>query len=356
MIRTVIVGGGMVGLTLARLLRARRHEPVVLERSAAGAYQPRGFMLGYQGFEAFEELGILARLRAAGRDVGVGPNGVPIGVAVDVGEVMRALAEGVPVAHGESVVELVRDDGRVAGVVTEGPGGRATVPADLVVACDGRGSPVRGWAGLEARLHPLNDACLSFLSPLPTRRLFGFRYLTDGGMITMLGWPQGGTASRRIDGSATRGRTAGGSAGRRRARRRSASGRRDGELEIRRPVHDPHAPRAGDRLDAVSGHDIPGRDGGALHRRAPGARRPRPRLVCLRHRAPSYFSPGTRRHPTDGTCFHTCNGFVVEYRAPAAGRVTSWDVGTPRRAGVADDARGPQTAGVARERSTRERV
>lgn len=199
MIRTVIVGGGMVGLTLARLLRARGHAPVVLERSPAGVYQPRGFMLGYQGFEAFEELGILGRLRAVGRDVGVGANGVPIGVAVDVGEVMRALAEDVPVAHGESVVGLMRDGERVVGVVTEGPGGRATVPADLVVACDGRGSPVREWAGLEANLHPLNDAYLSFLSAEPTEQLFGFRYLSDGGMITMLGWPQGGTASRRVD-------------------------------------------------------------------------------------------------------------------------------------------------------------
>lgn len=199
MTRTVIVGGGMVGLTLARLLRARGHAPVVLERGPAGAYQPRGFMLGYQGFEAFEELGILDRLRAAGRDVGAGPDGAPVGVAVDVGEVMRALAEGVPVAHGESVTGLLRDGERVTGVVSEGPGGRAEVAADLVVACDGRGSPVRTWAGLEARLHPLDDAYLSYLSPVPTRQLFGFRYLSDGGMITMLGWPQGGTASRRID-------------------------------------------------------------------------------------------------------------------------------------------------------------
>lgn len=199
MIRTVIVGGGMVGLTLARLLRARGNDPVVLERGPAGAYQPRGFMLGYQGFDAFEEIGILGRLRAAGRDVGEGPGGRPIGVAVDVGEVMRALVEGVPVAHGESVAGLVHEGGRVTGVVAEGPGGRATVAADLVVACDGRGSPVRGMAGLEATLHPLNDAYLTYLSNVPTEQLFGFRYMSDGGMITMLGWPQGGTASRRID-------------------------------------------------------------------------------------------------------------------------------------------------------------
>ena len=199
MIRTAIVGGGMVGLTLARLLRARGHDPVVLERAPAGAHVPRGFMLGYQGYEAFGQLGILDRLRAAGRDVAVRPDGVPTGIAVDYGIVMSALAEDVPVAHGESVVELLRDGERVAGVVTEGPGGRASVAADLVVACDGRSSAVREMAGLEARVSPLNDAYLSFLSPVAPEQLFGFRYMSDGGMITMLGWPEGSSGSRRID-------------------------------------------------------------------------------------------------------------------------------------------------------------
>jgi 2-polyprenyl-6-methoxyphenol hydroxylase-like FAD-dependent oxidoreductase len=198
-IRTVIVGGGMVGLTLARLLRARGHDPVVLERAAAGVWMPRGFMLGYQGYDAFEELGLLGRLRAAGRDVGTGANGVPVGIAVDYGIVMGTLAEDLPVAHGESVVELLRDGDRVFGVVTEGPGGRARVEADLVVACDGRDSAVRAMAGLAAELSPLRDAYLGFLSPVAPRRLFGFRYMSDGGMITMLGWPEGSSGARRVD-------------------------------------------------------------------------------------------------------------------------------------------------------------
>ena len=199
MIDVVIVGAGMVGLTLARMLRARGHDPVVLERAPAGAWGPRGFMLGYQGYDAFEELGILSGLRAAGRDVGAGPNGAAIGIAVDYRRVMAAVAEGVPVAHGESVVELVRDGDRVTGVVTEGPGGRARLAADLVVACDGRASAVRDMAGIPAEVSPLNDAYLTFLSPVAPEQRFGFRYMSDGGMITMLGWPEGSTGSRRID-------------------------------------------------------------------------------------------------------------------------------------------------------------
>ena len=135
----------MVGLTLARLLRARGHDPVVLERAPAGVHGARGFMLGYQGFDAFQELGVLERLRRAGRDVGTGPNGVPIGIAVDYGIVMATLAEDVPVAHGESVVALIRDGDRVVGVECEGPGGRARVPADLSSPATAADRPCGRW-------------------------------------------------------------------------------------------------------------------------------------------------------------------------------------------------------------------
>ncbi|MGB0732031.1 MAG: FAD-dependent oxidoreductase, partial [Miltoncostaeaceae bacterium] len=47
----VIAGGGMVGLTLGRLLQARGLEPIIIERMPAGAYIPRGYMLGFQGYE-----------------------------------------------------------------------------------------------------------------------------------------------------------------------------------------------------------------------------------------------------------------------------------------------------------------
>jgi 2-polyprenyl-6-methoxyphenol hydroxylase-like FAD-dependent oxidoreductase len=51
-IRTVIVGAGMTGLTLARLLRARGQEPIVVERGPAG---PSNFTeLMPEGAEAVE--------------------------------------------------------------------------------------------------------------------------------------------------------------------------------------------------------------------------------------------------------------------------------------------------------------
>jgi 2-polyprenyl-6-methoxyphenol hydroxylase-like FAD-dependent oxidoreductase len=199
MIRTVIVGGGMVGLALARLLRARGNDPVVLERMAPGQFQPRPFMLGYQGFPPLEDAGVLDEVRAAGWDIAPRPDGTPIAICVDVGKVLGALARDVPVAHGESVVDLLREDGRAVGVVTQGPGGEARVPADLVVACDGIGSPVRTLAGLEARFTPVEDAYLGFMSPTVIDRSFAMGYFSDGGQIGLLGWPEGSAGWRSID-------------------------------------------------------------------------------------------------------------------------------------------------------------
>ena len=44
--------------------------------------------------------------------------------------------------------DLIETEGRVIGVVAEGPGGRIEIHADLVVAADGRGSRLRGASGL----------------------------------------------------------------------------------------------------------------------------------------------------------------------------------------------------------------
>jgi len=197
--RIVIVGGGMVGLTLARMLRMRGQDPVVLERMPAGRYVPRPFMLGFQGFAPLEDMGVLGHVREAGWDIAPEANGDPAAICVDVGIVLAAIGEDVSVNHGESVVELLREGERVVGVVSEGPGGRTEIPADLVVACDGIMSPVRTMAGLEAEFSPLVEAALSYLSPVVIDRSFHMDYLADGGLILLMGWPQGSSGSRSID-------------------------------------------------------------------------------------------------------------------------------------------------------------
>lgn len=197
--RIVIAGGGMVGLALARLLGARGHAPVVLERGAAGRHQARPFMLGFQGFPVLEELGLLGRVRGAGWDIAPGADGTPVAICVQVGHLLDALGEGVPVRHGASVTGLAREGDRVVGVGIEGPAGADVLAADLVVACDGVGSRVRAMAGLEAEVSSLADATLTFMSPAVIDRSFSMRYLSDGGQMGLLGWPEGSAGWRTID-------------------------------------------------------------------------------------------------------------------------------------------------------------
>jgi 2-polyprenyl-6-methoxyphenol hydroxylase-like FAD-dependent oxidoreductase len=55
---------------------------------------------------------------------------------------------------GARVSGLLRDGPRIAGVRVDQDGAIRDLPADLVIACDGRGSPVRHMAGIELRLLP----------------------------------------------------------------------------------------------------------------------------------------------------------------------------------------------------------
>ena len=72
----------MVGMTLAHLLRRRGVEPVVVERAPAGHYMPRGYMLGFQGYEALQEIGVFDEVRAAGRAIAPRDGRDPVAVAV----------------------------------------------------------------------------------------------------------------------------------------------------------------------------------------------------------------------------------------------------------------------------------
>jgi len=190
--RILLSGGGMVGLVLARMLRARGFEPIVIERMKPGQFVPRGYMMGFQGHQVFDELGLMDRVRDAGWPIAPNADGTSVAVCVAVGHVLNMLAEDLPVEYEHTVVDLLRDDtGRITGVVVEGPDGRREIESDLVVACDGIRSPVREMAGLEAEFTPLPDAEIAWMTHVPSDTSFHMRYLADGGYILMLGWPEG---------------------------------------------------------------------------------------------------------------------------------------------------------------------
>jgi 2-polyprenyl-6-methoxyphenol hydroxylase-like FAD-dependent oxidoreductase len=198
--RVVIVGGGMVGMTLAHLLRRRGVEPVVLERMPAGHYIPRGYMLGFHGYEPLEEVGVYDEVKAAGRPIAPRADAPPVAVAVRFGALIEALARDLPMVNEHTVVELVRGAGdRIVGVVAEGPEGRTSFEADLVVACDGMRSPTRAMAGLEAEFDPLPEAELGFMSASVADTSFAMDYLSDGGHIGMLSWNEGSAGWRSVE-------------------------------------------------------------------------------------------------------------------------------------------------------------
>jgi len=198
--RVVIAGGGLVGLTLAGLLRRRGMAPVVLERMAPGGYVKRGFMLGHHGYGALEDLGLLDEVLGRGRPFGATPGGGSAAVAVEVGTLLQRLADGVEVRSGHTVTALARaPDGRVTGVTARGPEGASEIPADLVVACDGLRSRVRDMAGLAAEFAPMEEGKIEWMSPVPVAEPFAMAYLSDGSHIGMLSWPEGSFGWRTMD-------------------------------------------------------------------------------------------------------------------------------------------------------------
>ena len=236
--KIAIAGGGIVGLTLARLLRARGFEPHVFERMPGGVYIKRGYMMGFHAYPPLEELGILDDLRPQGRDIAPGGGGGDaVAICIEVGKLIHALADGLPVDYETTVTGLTRDDsGRIVGVTVQGPaegaapaaapgegdygsrkeaqvvggvrkdetpaggGGEVReIEADLVVACDGMNSPVRNMAGMEAEYTPLSEASLSFMSPTPGSVSFAMAYMSDHSHIGTLSWPEGSAGWRTCE-------------------------------------------------------------------------------------------------------------------------------------------------------------
>lgn len=196
----VVVGAGMAGLLLARALRDRGLRPVVLERAPAHATVPGPIMLPYQAYDALADVGVLERIRAAGRDIAPGPDGTPVAIAVARQEVMEALREGVPVRHETTLGGLARDGfGRVVGVRVARAGAEEVVPTHLVVGADGARSLVRELAGIAAQMREGGFAGLSFRSPVVLHEPFAMAYQSDGRQVTCVSWPGGTAGTFQVD-------------------------------------------------------------------------------------------------------------------------------------------------------------
>jgi menaquinone-9 beta-reductase len=176
----LVVGAGPAGAATSILLAEQGLSVVLLDRARFPRDKICGEYLSPEGIRIVERLGVLPAVEAAGARPLRGmrfltPDGTvlvgdypiegpwrghrPHALAVrrrelDLALVDRARAVGVSVREGTRVVDLLRDRGRVVGVVAESAepgaseGGPERLPARLVIAADGRTSVVAQRLGL----------------------------------------------------------------------------------------------------------------------------------------------------------------------------------------------------------------
>jgi 2-polyprenyl-6-methoxyphenol hydroxylase-like FAD-dependent oxidoreductase len=186
----VIVGAGPAGAALAHLLASRDVEVVLLERQRDFEREFRGEVLMPSGVRALDALGLegLEKIPqcsptsveafANGRSffrIDADPalfDGTPP-VAMSQPALLEALvadAERFPAfrfERGATVRELIREEGRVVGVVARTGEGTRELRGRLVVGSDGRSSVVRRKAGLEPERTPQRMDVVWCKLPLP---------------------------------------------------------------------------------------------------------------------------------------------------------------------------------------------
>ena len=174
-IRVLIVGAGPAGASLAYLLARNGIDVVLVERQRDFAREFRGEILMASGVRALHDMGLetaLSELPAVSpkrieiflnrrRVLDLVPQPEWFQGAVPVAVSQPALLERLVVecdrfanfrfVRGATVRDLVRADGRVAGVRLSTPEGEAEYRADFVVGADGRASIVRRRAPLRTR-------------------------------------------------------------------------------------------------------------------------------------------------------------------------------------------------------------
>jgi len=167
-----IVGGGPAGIMLAYLLARRGVSVTVLEKHKDFFRDFRGDTVHPSTLEVMYELGILDEFLAVPHQELRSISGVVGAYSFKVADFTRVpthckfvalmpqwdflnfLSErarkfsGFDLRMQHEATHLLREDGKIVGVVAQTPNGRMQISANLVVACDGRHSTIRNAAKL----------------------------------------------------------------------------------------------------------------------------------------------------------------------------------------------------------------
>ncbi|MCU1280921.1 MAG: Monooxygenase, FAD-binding protein [bacterium] len=207
----IVVGGGLSGCAMATALADGRRKILVLEARAGRNPRFNGELIHPHGVDVLEERGFLAPLHAAGgadvRGFAVVksltepttllpydeiPGSRPFGFAIDHHDLVdvmrkRMLQErGVELRLGERVVDLVRDQERVIGVMTS----TGAALASVIVACDGRHSKIRALIEMPERARLLSFTAAALLEDCPLPQP-GYGHIFLGAWGPILVYPIG---------------------------------------------------------------------------------------------------------------------------------------------------------------------
>ena len=168
-----IVGGGPAGVMTGYLLARSGVPVVVLEKHKDFFRDFRGDTVHPSTLQVFHELGLLEEFlkiphqelptiggcfgdyRFTTADFRHLPTKCKIVALMPQWDLLNFLAEqgkqfpGFEIRMEHEATELIRRDGRIAGVEAQTPSGAEQITADLVIGCDGRHSIVRQAAGME---------------------------------------------------------------------------------------------------------------------------------------------------------------------------------------------------------------
>ena len=169
----IVVGGGPAGVASALFLRQLGYFVLLLDRARFPRDKVCGESVSPEAWRLLDALGVAARVRSLAPQpvqgmrltapdgtwfAGTYPEG-RLGFAVrrerlDHVLLQAARDSGVEVREGIRVVDLLRRNGRVVGVLCDGPGATAALECRLVVGADGRDSAEARALGLR-RAHSL---------------------------------------------------------------------------------------------------------------------------------------------------------------------------------------------------------
>ncbi len=188
----VVVGGGPAGLTLGLELAKSGRDVIVLEQSGHFERSFRGEAISPDSVWILQGLGLFEKVRehtleTTRMEVRDGGKTVlatdftlfdlpcPYPTELPQPPLLNAIAQeaaALPsfrLIRRATATELSRDaDGRVAGVLCQGPDGPFEVRAALTVAADGRFSKIRELAGIPYQKLPLDRDFVWFKIPLPS--------------------------------------------------------------------------------------------------------------------------------------------------------------------------------------------